>query len=171
MTTGWFTYALLEMKQRFRIAGPISSNIDHALAEYHLQVRDGFYLFWGKHKCDVSFLVCINRSWSTVLIRNLAVAGSLWSMVVWKLRGRFVIFYIFCGIKYEFLSDLWCVEVWSTSLRALQDYSSDWMHNSSWRPQILQRSQGWTAPCNCFLQIDVREQAAVGEQEGKRQEL
>jgi len=52
LTTGWFTYALLEMKQRFRIAGPISSNIDHALAEYHLQVRDGFYLFWGKHKCD-----------------------------------------------------------------------------------------------------------------------
>ena len=55
LATGWCVYSLIEMKQRFRIPGPISSDIDQSLAYYHVQIRDGFYTFWGSHKCDVSF--------------------------------------------------------------------------------------------------------------------
>lgn len=55
MTSGWFTYALVELKQRYRIEGPISSNIDEALSDYHCEIRDGFYIFWGRHKCQVDF--------------------------------------------------------------------------------------------------------------------
>ena len=50
------TYSLIEIKQRYRIPGPLSSNIDHALEMYHLQIRDGFYRAWSKHSCDVSLL-------------------------------------------------------------------------------------------------------------------
>ena len=53
---GWMTYSLIEIKQRYRIPGPLSSNIDHALEMYHLQIRDGFYRAWSKHSCDVSLL-------------------------------------------------------------------------------------------------------------------
>lgn len=46
------TYSLIEMKQRFNIQGPISSDIDKSLSEYNSQLRDAFYTFWGKHRCD-----------------------------------------------------------------------------------------------------------------------
>jgi len=55
MTSGWFTYALVELKQRYRIEGSISSDIDEALSDYHCEIRDGFYIFWGRHKCQVEF--------------------------------------------------------------------------------------------------------------------
>ena len=48
---------MIEIKQRFRIPGPISSDIDQSLADYHVQIRDGFYTFWGAHKCDVSRII------------------------------------------------------------------------------------------------------------------
>ena len=57
MTSGWFTYSLVELKQRYRIEGPISSNIDEALSDYHCEIRDGFYIFWGRHKCQVNFVL------------------------------------------------------------------------------------------------------------------
>ena len=57
LASGWFVYSLIEIKQRFRIPGPISSDIDQSLADYHVQIRDGFYTFWGAHKCDVSFVL------------------------------------------------------------------------------------------------------------------
>ena len=52
IATGWFTYSLIEMKQRFLVQGPVSSDIDQSLSDYHTQLRDAFYIFWGKHKCD-----------------------------------------------------------------------------------------------------------------------
>ena len=55
MASGWFTYALVELKQRYRIVGSISSDIDEALSDYHCEIRDGFYIFWGRHKCQVDF--------------------------------------------------------------------------------------------------------------------
>ena len=60
LASGWFVYSLIEIKQRFRIPGPISSDIDLSLADYHVQIRDGFYTFWGAHKCDVSFVLLSN---------------------------------------------------------------------------------------------------------------
>ena len=54
ITAGWMLYSLLEIKQRYHIKGPVSCNIDHALADYHLQIRDGFYRVWSKHSCNKS---------------------------------------------------------------------------------------------------------------------
>ena len=77
LASGWFVYSLIEIKQRFKIAGPISSDIDQSLADYHVQIRDGFYTFWGAHKCDVSvvFISCILSS--ILIFRSLAVVLSL----------------------------------------------------------------------------------------------
>ena len=68
LSTGWFTYSLLEIKQRFHIPGAISSNIDEALADYHTQIRDGFYVFWGSHKCQVSHFI---RKMFHIKIKNI----------------------------------------------------------------------------------------------------
>ena len=62
LSAGWMTYSLIEIKQRYHIKGPVSCNVDLALADYHLQIRDGFYRAWSKHSCNVSFTFCQARS-------------------------------------------------------------------------------------------------------------
>ena len=70
LSTAWFTYSLLEIKQRFHIPGAISSNIDEALSDYHTQIRDGFYVFWGSHKCQVSCKFIQGRFFSLDLTKG-----------------------------------------------------------------------------------------------------
>ena len=78
MTSGWFTYALVELKQRYGIEGSISSDVDEALSDYLCEIRDGFYIFWGRHKCQVNFPFNSNGdlhiSLACYLLTNLAMS-------------------------------------------------------------------------------------------------
>ena len=53
LSAGWFTYSLLEFMQRNFISGPIHCNIDDALEYYHPKLREGFFQYWSRHRCNV----------------------------------------------------------------------------------------------------------------------
>ena len=49
---GFYVYALVELKQRWDIRGPLHQNIDLALELYIPAIKLKFGQVWGEHRCD-----------------------------------------------------------------------------------------------------------------------
>ena len=50
---GWFTYALLDLKQRYGIEGSIPADIDKAMYEYQFQLTEKFRQRWSSYRCNI----------------------------------------------------------------------------------------------------------------------
>ena len=50
---GWFTYNTLELRQRYNIEGPMSADVDKAMAENMYEIQDKFRQRWSSHRCEI----------------------------------------------------------------------------------------------------------------------
>ena len=52
LSEGWFLYALLELKTRYLIPGPLQAKVDDSLELYNDIINKTFSMRWGSHKCN-----------------------------------------------------------------------------------------------------------------------
>ena len=49
----WFTYALIELRQRYQLTGDIATNIETAMEENQYVLQDVFRQRWSTHRCNI----------------------------------------------------------------------------------------------------------------------
>ena len=116
ITEGWIAYSLVELKQRYNIAGkispqkiflifiyslsgPLSPNIDDSLNTYNDLIKSEFSRRWSKHKCNVP-------GCSTVLIFD----GGC------KVNIKHRIFVVYHNILLGYSESLWCSKKWNKGI-------------------------------------------------------